>query len=179
VDYLQLASFGNLGSHSAIIHRTVRYANGAMANCANSRLQKSTVNSATARTSQSRRQKAHWTVNWTYPVHHRTVRWSHLSELQRSNPNGWVTWLAHQTVSGGAPDSVCGAPDCLVRPSTAAPPNDNFGGWGYKYPQPQHFKASKFSDIPTNTRASAFNTRHKYSKSKSLQSPNSTQSISD
>jgi hypothetical protein len=48
--------------------------------------------------SQSRRQKAHRTVNNDCPVHHRTVRWPHLSELQRSNPNGWVTWLAHQTV---------------------------------------------------------------------------------
>jgi hypothetical protein len=31
-------------------------------------------------------------------VHHRTVRWPHLSELQRSEPNGLVTWLAHRTV---------------------------------------------------------------------------------
>jgi hypothetical protein len=32
-------------------------------------------------------------------MHHRTVRWLHLSELQRSNPNGWVTCLvAHRTV---------------------------------------------------------------------------------
>jgi hypothetical protein len=44
----------------------------------------------------------------------------------RPNPNDWVTWLAHQTVSDGAPD-------CLVRPSTAATPNGCFGGWGYKY----------------------------------------------
>jgi hypothetical protein len=65
--------------------------------------------------SQSRRQKAHRTLNSDCPVHHRTVRWPMLSELQRSNPNGWVTWLAHQTVSGGAPD-------CPVRPSTAAQP---------------------------------------------------------
>jgi hypothetical protein len=28
---------------------------------------------------------------------------------------------------------VAGAPDCPVRPSTAAIPNDHFGGWGYKY----------------------------------------------
>jgi hypothetical protein len=33
-----------------------------------------------------------------------------------------------------------------VRPSTAAAfPNGCFGGWGYKYPQPSLFKASKFS----------------------------------
>jgi hypothetical protein len=55
----------------------------------------------------------------------------------RQNPNGWVTWLAHQTVSGGAPD-------CPVRPSTTALSNGYFGGWGYKYPQPPPFKASKF-----------------------------------
>jgi hypothetical protein len=66
-------------------------------------------------------------VNSDCPVHHRTVRWPLLSELQRSNPNGWVTWLAHRTVSGGAPD-------CAVRPSTNSLPNDHFGGWGYKYP---------------------------------------------
>jgi hypothetical protein len=45
----------------------------------------------------------------------------------RQNPNDWVTWLAHWIVSGGAPD-------CPVRPSTAALPNGCFGGWGYKYP---------------------------------------------
>jgi hypothetical protein len=52
----------------------------------------------TTRRSQSRRQKAHRTVNSDCLVHHRTVRWPHMSELQRSNPNGWVTWLAHRTV---------------------------------------------------------------------------------
>jgi hypothetical protein len=39
---------------------------------------------------------------------------------------------------------VAGAPDCPVRPSTDSLPNGHFGGWGYKYPQPPHFKASKF-----------------------------------
>jgi hypothetical protein len=77
--------------------------------------------------SQSRRQKAHRTVNRTCPVHHWTVRWPSCQKLQRSNPNSWVTWLAHRTVSGGALD-------CLVRPSTPEFPNGHFGGWGYKYP---------------------------------------------
>jgi hypothetical protein len=104
--------------------------------------------------SQSRRQKAHRTVNRNCPVHHRTVPWPHMSELQRSNPNGWVTWLAHQTVSDGAPD-------CPVRPSTAAFTNGHFGGWGYKYPQPPHFKESKFSAIAFNTRALDFTPRCK------------------
>jgi hypothetical protein len=41
---------------------------------------------------------AHRTVNSDCSVHHRTIWWPHMSELQRSNPNGWVTWLAHRTV---------------------------------------------------------------------------------
>jgi hypothetical protein len=100
-----------------------------------------------------RAQKAHRTVNSACPVHHWTVWWPSCQKLQRPNPNGWVTWLAHRTVSGGALD-------CPVHPSTAAFPNSHFGGWGYKYPQPPHFKASKFSANTFNTRASAFNTRH-------------------
>jgi hypothetical protein len=56
---------------------------------------------------------------------------------------------------------VAGASDCPVRPSTAEFPNDHFGGWGYKYPQPPHFKASKFSAIAFNIRALDFTPRHK------------------
>jgi hypothetical protein len=70
---------------------------------------------------------AYRTVNRTCPVHHRTVRWPRCQKLQRSEPNGPVTWLAHRTVSGGAPD-------CLVRHTTKALTNGHFGGWGYKYP---------------------------------------------
>jgi hypothetical protein len=79
-----------------------------------------TCKSATVRgqfaQSQSSHQKAHQTVNST---RHRTVRatWRQGSNgLNRQNPNGWVTWLAHRTLSGGAPDYS-------VRPSTAACPN--------------------------------------------------------
>jgi hypothetical protein len=98
---------------------------------------------ACARRSQSRRQKAHRTVYRTCPVHHWTVRWPHKSELQRSNPNGWVTWLTHWTVSGGAPD-------CPVRPSTEAIPNGHFGGWGYKYPQPPHIQGIQVFNLHTS-----------------------------
>jgi hypothetical protein len=82
---------------------------------------------ACTRRSQSRRQKAHRTVNSDCPVHHQTVWWPHLLELQRSNPNGWVMWLAHRTVFSGASD-------CSVHHTTAIISNDHFGGWGYKYP---------------------------------------------
>jgi hypothetical protein len=95
-------------------------------------------------------QKAHRTVNSDYPMHHRTIRWPTCQKLQRSNPNSLVTWLAHRTVSGGAPD-------CQVRHTTEALTNGSFGGWGYKYPpQPPHFNASKFSAIKPHTRALDF-----------------------
>jgi hypothetical protein len=52
-----------------------------------------------------------------------------LSEAPTVRTQRSVTWLAHRTVSGGAPD-------CLVRHATTAFTNGYFGGWGYKYPQP-------------------------------------------
>jgi hypothetical protein len=64
-------------------------------------------------------------VNSDCPVRHRTVRCDtglsggpgcqSSNGRNRQNSNGWVTWLAHRTVFGGAPD-------CPVRPSTAATP---------------------------------------------------------
>jgi hypothetical protein len=153
----KLATFGNSGSHSAIIHRTVQCAKRS-----NDYLRQRSSTTATLNReqcqlraqSQSRRQMVHRTVNRSCPVHHRTVRWPTCQKLQRPNPNGWVTWLAHRTVSGGTPD-------CPVRHTTAAFPNDHFGGWGYKYPQPPHFNASKSSAIKPHTRALDFIPRYK------------------
>ena len=81
----------------------------------------------------------------------------------RPNPNGWVTWLAHRTVSGGAPD-------CVVRPSTAACPNSELVVEGYKYPQHHHPNHPSIPHIAFNTRAIDFNPRHK-SSDRSTQSP--------
>jgi hypothetical protein len=93
---------------------------------ANGRLQRA-VNALQCTQKSEQSQKAHRTVNSDCPVHHRTVWWPRRQKLQRSNPNGRVTWLAHWTVSGGAPN-------CLVRHTTEALTNSSFGGWGYKYP---------------------------------------------
>jgi hypothetical protein len=137
-------------SHSAIIHQTVRcaiWSNGYNATVdSNGNLKSATVRGQFAQKSEQR-QKVHRTVNSDCPVHHRTVQWSQLSELQRSNPNGWVTWLAHRTFR------------CAHRQQPN--PNSWFGGWGYKYPNHHHFKASKFSAIAFNTRALDFTPRHK------------------
>jgi hypothetical protein len=45
----------------------------------------------------------------------------------RLNPNGWVTWLVHRTVSGGAPDCRCAH---RQQPN----PNGCLVVEGYKYP---------------------------------------------
>jgi hypothetical protein len=79
---------------------------------ANDRLQKA-LNALQCAPELEQSQMAHRTVNNTCPVHHRTVRWPRRQKLQRSESNGQVTWQAHRTVSGGAPD-------CPVRHATAA-----------------------------------------------------------
>jgi hypothetical protein len=97
----KLATFGNLGSHSAIIHRTVRCAKRSNGRQHNGRVQRSADNSTLRelRAQKSEQaQMAHQTVNRTCPVHHWTVRWPTCQKLQWSNPNGWVTWLAHRIV---------------------------------------------------------------------------------
>jgi hypothetical protein len=83
----------------------------------------------------------------TCPVHHRTAQRPHKSELQRSNPNGPLTWLAHQTVSGGALD-------CPVRHATAASQRPLCGGWGYKYPNHPTFIGIQVFPLLHLTRAS-------------------------
>jgi hypothetical protein len=110
-------------------------------------------------------QKAHQTVNSDCPVHHRTVRWPSCQKLQQSKPNGLVTWLR--------------APDCPVRHTTAVSTNGSFGGWGYKYPQPPHFNASKFLAIKPHTRALDFIQRHNQRNQILSQVQRSFQSNSD
>jgi hypothetical protein len=109
-------------------HRTVRCASRVTAT-QHQRSSATTVNALQCAQKSEQSQKAHRTVNSDCPVHHRTVRRPRCQKLQRSESNGQVMWLAHRTMSGGAPD-------CLVRHATAASTNGSFGGWGYKYPQP-------------------------------------------
>jgi hypothetical protein len=98
-----------------------------------------------ARRSQSTRS---WrTGQSTGPVRCTTGHPPHKSELQRSNPNGLLTWLAHQTVSGGAPD-------CPVRHATAHFQRPSFGGWGYKYPNHPTFNMIQVFTLLHLTRAS-------------------------
>jgi hypothetical protein len=163
----ELFTFGNFQGRSAIIHRTVRCASEATAtsratvdcNALNARLHAQRSEDA---------QLAHRTVYRTCPVHHRTSQRPHKLELQRSNPNGSLMWLAHRTVSGGAPD-------CPVRHATAHFQRPFLVVGAINTPTTPHSIASKFPLFYT-LQELAFNTRHtKEIKS----SPNSTQSFSD
>jgi hypothetical protein len=93
------------------------------------------VNSARiVRAESEQRQKAHRTMNSDCPVRHRTVQWPTLSELQRlnrQNPNGWVTWLAHRAVR------------CAHRQQPS--PTAVLVVGAINTPQPPPFKVSKFS----------------------------------
>jgi hypothetical protein len=103
----ELASFGfplryNSPDMSGA-HRTVRWASGATTTSR----QRSTAGALNERQRAQKSEHArvaHRTAYRACPVHHRTARRAHKSELQRSEHNGLVTWLAHRTVSGGAPD---------------------------------------------------------------------------
>jgi hypothetical protein len=115
----ELLTFGSSRSHSTIIHWTVRCSTGLSGVPAeqrllraNGRLQKE-LNALQCAPELEQSQMAHRTLNSACPVHHRTVQWPRRQKLQRSESNGQVTWQAHRTVSGGAPD-------CPVHHATAA-----------------------------------------------------------
>jgi hypothetical protein len=78
-------------------HRTVRWASEATAT-SRQRSSATHLMRASTRRGAEHARVAHQTVYRTCPVHHRTARRAHTSELQRSEPNGLVTWLTHQTV---------------------------------------------------------------------------------
>jgi hypothetical protein len=164
----KLATFGNSGSHSAIIHRTVRCASGVTAT---QRQRSSATNNkcatvlACARRSQDRRQKAHQTVNSDCPVHHRTFRWPNYQKLQRSEPNGRVTWLAHRTIR------------CAMRQKPS--PTVTLVVGAINTPNHPPFIASKFLAFKPHTRAIAFNTRHKQRDQILSQVRNHSKQISD
>jgi hypothetical protein len=145
----ELATFGKMGGGSAIAstrqcpvsHRTVRCASGATTTSR----QRSTVTSFNALQSapeSEHAQLAHRTVYRTCLMDHRTAQRPHQSELQRSNPNGRMTWLAHWTVSGGAPD-------CPMRHATAALQRPLLVVGAINTPTTPHSMASKFSTFNT------------------------------
>jgi hypothetical protein len=109
-------------------------------------------------------QKAHRTLNSDYPVHHRTVRCPSCQKLQRLEPNGLVTWLAHRTMSGGAPD-------CPVRHTTEALTKGSFGGWGYKYSPTTTLQCIQVFSHQTSYKSSRLYSKTQTKRSNPLPSP--------
>jgi hypothetical protein len=104
---VQLPTLGFLRARSAIIHRTVWCTSGVTAIQRNGRLQKR-GRRATVRAEV--RSEAHRIVNSAYPV---PLEDKASNGLKLPNPNSWVTWLAHQIVSGvpidsSHPQRLCG-----------------------------------------------------------------------
>jgi hypothetical protein len=130
---------GIYGSRSAIIHRTVRCNTGLSGVPAeqrllhaNGRLQMNNKSKQCAHVRAEVRADARRHTGQCTVIVQCTTGLSGGPTCQScngQNPNGWVTWLAYRTVSGGAPA-------CPVRHTTDSLPNVHFGGWGYKYPQP-------------------------------------------
>jgi hypothetical protein len=124
------------------------------------------IHSARLRAQKSEQaQKAHRTVNSDCLVHHWTVQWPTCQKLQRSNPNGWVTWLVHQTVR------------CAIRQKPS--PTAILVVGAINTPQPPLFNASKFSVIKPHTRALDFIQRHKQRDQIISQVRNQSKQISD
>jgi hypothetical protein len=88
------------------------------------------------------RQRAHRTVYRTCPVHHRTP-----GGPTNQSSNGLLTWLAHRTVSGGAPDYP-------VRHATAHFQRPFLVVGAINTPTTPHSMTSKFSTLLHLTRAS-------------------------
>jgi hypothetical protein len=86
-------------------------------------------------------------------VCHRTAQRPHQSELQRSEPNGRLTWLAHRTMSGGAPG-------CPVRHATAAFQRPLLVVGAINTPNHPTFNIIQVFHLQHITRAIVFNPRH-------------------
>jgi hypothetical protein len=128
-----------------VSHRTVRCASGATAT-SRQRSTATAFNALQCAPESEHAQLAHRTVYRTCSVHHWTTQRPHQSELQRSNPNGPLTWLAHRTVR------------CVMRQTASQRPLLVVGA--INTPTTPHSMASKFSTFQHITRAMAFNSRH-------------------
>jgi hypothetical protein len=126
-------------------HRTVRCASGATTT-SHATVGCNTFNARLRAQRTEHVQKAHRTVYRTYLVHHRTAQRPHQSELQWSEPNDQLTWLAHRTVR------------CAMRQTAFQRPLLVVGATNT--PTTPHSIASKFYNFLHLTRAIAFNTRH-------------------
>jgi hypothetical protein len=127
---LKLLTFGFLQAHSAIIHWTVRCTNQSNGYQRNGRLHSALIElqfAAEVRVALEGTPDSEQCLSGA-------PRCQSSNGRNRQNPNGWVTWLAHRTVSGAPIDS---SPTPTVGLVVGA----------INTPNHHHFKASKFSAI--------------------------------
>jgi hypothetical protein len=104
--------------------------------------------------------EAHRTVHSTCPVRHRTIRCHKKTNLQWSNPNGWVTWLAHRTVWCAHRQQPVPTVELVVK--------------GYKYPQPPPLQLSKHSQQCIQYKSNTLHSKDTIQVIDPLKVPNST-----
>jgi hypothetical protein len=156
----KLATFGFLWPRSAIIHRTVwcatrlfgapsgATATSAMVDC-NGCLQRYSARTVRAEVGAAARgapdnEQYLSCVAPDCPV---PLEDKGSNGRQRPNPNGWVTWLAHPTVSGGAPD--CPVAHRTVQCAHRQQPPQRLNWWlrAINTPQPPPLQPSKHSSL--------------------------------
>jgi hypothetical protein len=151
-----------------VCHRTIRWASGAttIQRQRSTAIVPATVNSA--RQSQSSKVRGHRTVWCRKKTKAPTV------DQLRTLTVSWRGWAPdnEQWVSGGAPN-------CSVLPSPAALANGYKVVGCYKYPQPPHLLASKFSKDHIQYKSSSIHSKTQFKRSNHLQVPNSSQTLSD
>jgi hypothetical protein len=155
-------------------HRTVRCASGVTANSPNGRLWQELQWAIVPRRSQS--SEVRGAPDCPMPQEDKVP-----TVARALNPNSWVTWrrIGHWTVSVRWRTGLFGgAPDCPVRPSTAASPTATLVVGGYKYPQPPQLQASKFSEHHIQYKSSSIHYKTQYKRSNSLRVPNPLQTLS-
>jgi hypothetical protein len=118
----QPATLRNSRAHSTIIQRTVRCATRLSGEPAEQRLSAPTVDSDRMNSAA----QYHAEVRAAKSEGHRTFRCCKRTKLQRSNPNGWVTWrrTGQGTVHVRWRTGLSGAP------VASSLPNGYGSGWG-------------------------------------------------
>ena len=147
----ELATFGFLQRHSAIIHWTVRCATGLSGAPAEQRLFGATIDCTVPLTALQFTAEVRAEVRGA-PDSEQCLSGATRSQRSngrlRQNPNGWVTWLAHRTVQCAHRQQPTPMVELVVE--------------GYKYP-PNHLHSNHPSIHHTsfNTRAKCNTSRHK------------------
>jgi hypothetical protein len=151
----ELATFGNSGSHSAIIHRTVQCASGVTA--IPRQRSSATLQCATARAEV--RAGAEGAQDSE-------------QDLSGAPPDCLVPQLSEApTVRTQRPGDVAGEPDCPMRHTTAASTKGSFGGWGYKYPPTTTLQCIQFFSHQTSYKSSRLHSKTQSKRSNPLPSP--------